>query len=187
MWKSRTKQDLMIEVWEALDCESIGENEIIEIEKVLNETFGAGAVDFPMRIARVLADEGAELRHAEILNLDFQRRSNDPYDAYFRNIFKFSTFEEALRSLRNLENLRQAFNKKDDPIGLRRLRDAVTEERDGLNYIASDKRLGDAERAKAKEIAEWISLWIKTPAIFESWIDLRRNSPEFASRFGKEK
>jgi len=47
MLKSRTKNDLMIEVWEALDCENIGAKEIIAIENAVRERFGEAAVDSP--------------------------------------------------------------------------------------------------------------------------------------------
>ena len=74
MFISRTKLDLIIEVWEKLDCESVGAKEIEAIELVVRDKFGESAVDSPMIIARELADEGAELRHAEILKLDVERR-----------------------------------------------------------------------------------------------------------------
>src|SRR5215208_1599577 len=93
-WKARTKRDLMIEVWEHLDCESV----------VARERFGEGAVESPASVARLLADEGAELRHAEVLELDAQRRAADPYEAMFRNLLKFADFKQAANSLRNLEN-----------------------------------------------------------------------------------
>ena len=59
MLQSRTKTDLIIEVWEKLDCESVGAAEISAIETVVLERFGDGAVESPMIIARILADEGA--------------------------------------------------------------------------------------------------------------------------------
>jgi hypothetical protein len=66
-WKSRTKRDLMIEVWEALDCESVGAIELEAIAQAVREKFGEGAVESHASVARLLADEGAELRHAEVL------------------------------------------------------------------------------------------------------------------------
>src|SRR5918997_5969341 len=114
MWTSRTKTDLIIEVWEKLDCESIGAAEIEAIETVVREKYGASAVESPMIIARLLADEGAELRHAEIMELDVERRLESPYAAMFRNILKFSDFKQALISIRHLENLRKKFNAAND-------------------------------------------------------------------------
>lgn len=107
MWNARTKIDLIIEVWEKLDCESTGRQEIEAIELVVREKYGFSAVESPMIIARLLADEGAELRHAEILELDVERRLETPYDAMFRNILKFADFKQTLISLRQLENLRK--------------------------------------------------------------------------------
>ena len=49
----------MLEVWEKLDCESIGEREITAIEDVVRDIYGKNAVDSPMIIARLLANEGA--------------------------------------------------------------------------------------------------------------------------------
>ncbi|MBA3715634.1 MAG: hypothetical protein H0W76_24795, partial [Pyrinomonadaceae bacterium] len=92
-WKARTKRDLMIEVWEHLDCESVGAKELETIAAVVREQFGDGAIESPASVARLLADEGAELRHAEVLELDVRWRSNDPYEAMFRNVLKFSDFE----------------------------------------------------------------------------------------------
>ncbi len=88
MFTSRTKNDLMIEVWEALDCESVGAKEINAIAEAVRAKFGNSAVDSPMRIARLLADEGAELRHSEIMELAISTNFESPYDAMFRNILK---------------------------------------------------------------------------------------------------
>ena len=54
MWTSRTKQDLIIEVWEKLDCESVGAAEIEAIEEAVRARYGEAAVESPMHIARRL-------------------------------------------------------------------------------------------------------------------------------------
>ena len=59
MFEARNKTDLVIEVWEKLDCESVGAKEILAIEEVVLDRFGRSAVESPMVIARILADEGA--------------------------------------------------------------------------------------------------------------------------------
>src|SRR5205085_5350789 len=93
-WKSRTKRDLMIEVWEGLDCESVGARELEAVTEAVRERFGEGAVESPAATARLLADEGAEHRHAEVLDMDARWRTQDPYEAMFRNVVKFSNFDE---------------------------------------------------------------------------------------------
>lgn len=183
MWKSRTKTDLMIEVWEALDCENVGEKEIVEIENAVRERFGANAVDTPMKIARLLADEGAELRHSEILALDVTRRLESPYDAMFRNILKFSDFKQALISLRQLENLRQKFLRENDKEGLRLVRETALKGKNRAQMISQNDRVDARKRAEKAEIVEWFTLWLQSPEVFETWVQIRQNSKNFKDKF----
>lgn len=173
----------MIEVWEALDCESVGAKEIIAIENAVREKFGNNAVDQPMRIARLLADEGAELRHSEIMKLDVERRLESPYDPMFRNILKFSDFKKALISIRQLENLRRKFQTENDKEGLRLVRETAIKGKQRTVMIANNSKVDEQKRAEKGEIAEWFQLWLQSPEIFENWIELRMNSKDFQEKF----
>ncbi len=134
------KNDLMIEVWEALDCESVGAKEIIAIENALREKFGKSAVDSPMQIARLLADEGAELRHSELMELAVERLLESPYDAMFRNILKFGDFKETLISIRQLENLRRKFLSDNDKEGLRLVRETAIKGKNRASMISKNRK-----------------------------------------------
>lgn len=186
MYKSKTKNDLIIEVWEALDCESIGAKEIVAIEEAVRARFGSSAVETPMIIARLLADEGAELRHAEILELDVQRRLESPYDAMFRNILKFSDFKQTIVSIRNLENLRQKFARENDKEGLRLVRETALKGKQRAQMIGKNPKVEDAKREEKAEIAEWFTLWLQSPEVFENWVVLRLNSKDFKEKFGEK-
>ncbi|MEJ7622536.1 MAG: hypothetical protein WKF34_00950 [Pyrinomonadaceae bacterium] len=183
MWASRTKGDLAIEVWEKLDCESVGRPEIEAIRAAIEGEFGPAAVDSPMVIARLLADEGAELRHSEILELYVTLAQDRPYDAAFRNIVQIGNLEETAASIRNLESLRQNYLANNDPEGLRLVRAAGIRAKAELTARA-EKKGGDAAfRLRSQESSHWFSVWLQTPAIFDSWLDLRRESPEFQEKF----
>jgi hypothetical protein len=186
MYKSRTKNDLIIEVWEALDCESVGAKEIVAIEDAVRTRFGSSAVELPMITARLLADEGAELRHAEILELDVQRRLESPYDAMFRNILKFSDFKQTIVSIRHLENLRQKFLRENDKEGLRLVRETALKGKNRAQMICKNPKVDEKKRAEKAEIAEWFTIWLQSPEIFENWIGLRRNSENFKRKFENE-
>ena len=186
-WKARTKRDLMIEVWEHLDCESVGAKELEEIEQAVRERFGPGAVENPVRVARLLADEGAELRHAEVLEMDAQQRASDPYKAMFRNVLKFSDFSQAANSIRNLENLRRQFERKRDQEGLRRVRETALKGRRRAQMIAGNKNVDERKRAEKAEIAEWFTVWLRQPEIFQDWLELRQRSAEFRNLFTENK
>jgi hypothetical protein len=186
MWKSRTKRDLIIEVWEKLDCESVGAKEIEAIEIVVREKYGYSAVEYPMKIARILADEGADLRHAEIMELDVQKRLESPYDAMLRNILKFADFKQALISIRQLENLRKKFAAENDREGLHQVRETALKGKRRAQMIAGNEKVEERKRAEKQEIAEWFTLWLQSPEVFENWIELRQNSKDFIERFGKD-
>jgi len=183
MFKARTKTDLIVEVWEKLDCESVGAAEIEAVELVVRDEYGFSAVESPMIIARLLADEGAELRHAEIMELDVARRTESPYDAMFRNILKFSDFNQTLASIRQLENLRKKFVAENDREGLRLMREIALKGKNRALMISKNEKVAAEKRAGKQEIAEWFTIWLQSPEVFENWIMLRQNSPDFIERF----
>ena len=178
---------MMIEVWEALDCESVGARELEQIAAEVGERFGAGAVESPASMARLLADEGAELRHAEVLELDTRWRSADPYQAMFRNVLKFADFAQAAASIRRLENLRLQFERTKDRAGFRRVRDTALKGKQRAEMIARNPAVDAAKRAEKAEMAEWFTLWLQSPEIFENWVRLRKKSKEFRERFPDER
>jgi hypothetical protein len=186
MYKSRTKTDLIIEVWEALDCESVGAKEIIAIEEAVRERFGENAVETPMILARLLADEGAELRHPEIMELDVERRLESPYAPMFRNILKFADFNQAAASIRQLENLRKKFLKENDREGLRLVRETGLKGKNRALMISKNPKVASDKRAEKAEIAEWFTLWLNAPEVFENWVELRRASKDFNERFKQD-
>lgn len=186
VWKSRTKVDLMIEVWEHLDCESVGAAELETIEGIVRERFGDGAVESPAVVARLLADEGAELRHAEVLELDARYRGTDPYEAMFRNVLKFSTFAQAAASIKNLDNLRRQFKRKKDREGLRRVHETALKGKQRAEMIARNPKVDEKKRAEKAEIAEWFTVWLKQPEIFQDWLELRQRTKDFRQRFISE-
>src|SRR5688500_11238435 len=150
----------MIEVWEKLDCESVGAAEIESIETVVGDVYGKAAVESPMRIARLLADEGAELRHSEIMELYVRRGSVRPHAAAFENLLDTTTLDAALSSIRRMENLRQKFESESDRDGLRLLRKKAIEEKERTREVAKRGK-GVTDRDVAAEATEWLTLWLQ--------------------------
>ena len=184
MWLSRTKNDLIIEVWEKLDCENIGAAEIEAIETVVADQFGKAAVDSPMVIARLLADEGADLRHAEIMALYVERASDRPYDAALRNILNIDDLKSTARSIANLENLRRKYKAENDKDGRRMVREMALRGKQLAAAEAEKQNADTATRQMNEEIVQWFRIWLETPEMFDTWVALRQRTPEFGSKFG---
>ena len=183
MWESRTKQDLIIEVWEKLDCESVGAPEIEAIESAVEGQFGKAALQSPMVIARLLADEGAELRHSEIMELYIRRTEDRPYEPALRNVLRLGSLASAASSIRDLENLRRKYAADNDKEGLRHVRQLAIEAKGELRSRVDNIRTTDLDRLIAIEISEWLSHWLQTPQLFADWVDMRQRSPEFIEKF----
>ncbi|MDT4968820.1 MAG: hypothetical protein QOJ64_3557 [Acidobacteriota bacterium] len=183
VWKARNKRELMIEVWENLDCESVGAAELLAIESVVRQKFGPGAVDPPAMVARLLADEGAELRHPEILQLDVEHRDTDPYRTMLHDLLEFSSLEDAAAALKRLDDLRREFAGNDDREGLRRIREVATKARRRSQLISKDSNEEGKRRRVMAEIAEWFRVWLHQPDLFHDWLELRRRSKEFLKQF----
>jgi hypothetical protein len=185
-WRARTIPDLIIEVWEALDCDSVGAREIKQIQQALHEKFGEGALASPAAIARAVADEGAVLRHPEVFDCDLKWRKQNVDDRSFQEHLDFASLSAAFESVVKLEEKRLELQINDDTRGLTQLRDIVTSARKDSLLRARSKILDEGQREQAKEISQWLTVWLQAPELFSDWLDLRRRSPEFRKKFKTE-
>jgi len=180
-WQSVTKQDLIIEVWEAIDCESVGRVELERIQKALIQQFGAGADQSPASIARAVADEGAVLRHPEVLQCDYDWRVRKLSDENLAAELRFTSLPEAIHSFARVEELR--IEHSEDAKEFERLRKSLIQARDESQLAGRSKVSTDQQREAAREIAEWLSVWLRAPQLFADWLDLRMRSAEFKKKF----
>jgi hypothetical protein len=185
MWVSRTKGDLMIEVWEKLDCESVGAAEIEAIEGVVEDVFGTAAVDSPMIIARLLADEGAELRHSEIMELFVKRASTRTFEPAFADLGPSKDLGGAESSIKLLASLRRKYESLGDKAGARAVRDKGIELKRYAVDASESPRLDAVSRQVQAEIAEWFTVWLQTPDLFADWLAIRQASEDFRQKFGR--
>ena len=63
------------------------------------------------------------------------------------------------------------------------LRETALKGKRRAEMIAKNAKVSPEKRAEKQEIAEWFTIWLQTPEIFESWVSLRQKSPDFLQRF----
>jgi hypothetical protein len=174
--QARNKRELTIAVLEQLDCESVGAVELQTIQDSLREVFGDGAVDSPAAIARVLADEGANLRHPEILECDvrwrLQQVSSDEFD--------FGNLDVTADRLTRLAEQSEEMDSTEEV----RLREQIDSWLREAELLSSSKVISESEKAMAQEIRSWLGIWLQNPQIFSDWLSLRLRAPEFLEKFG---
>jgi hypothetical protein len=181
-----TQRELIMQVWERLGRAAIGERELSEIQKSVREQLGNSDDPSPAAIARVLADEGAELRHPEVIEFDArwreakiesEDRNSEGLEALVNG--KPIRLSKAETLVKKLEQLRLGGDKQ---AGREALRLAVSG-RQLAELLTKDAKLDKLQRAEQAEIAEWLKVWIQTPGLFADWLELRRRSPEFKKKF----
>ena len=184
-WTAVNKQELIIEVWEALDCESVGGRELEQIQEVLQQQFGEGGRESPAAIARVVADEGAVLRHPEVFECDKNWRQRRLSSQSYEQELDFSDFGKAVASFGLLDKTLRQFSSQDGTAA-NRLRDVVTNARLNAIMISRSKILAVEERERAREISQWLAVWLQSPQLFADWLDLRLRSAEFRNKFSDD-
>ncbi len=183
-WSGRTRDELIIEVWEALDCESVGTRELDQIQEALREKFGDGALESPASIARTVADEGAVLRHPEVFVCDTKWREQLISSADYLRSLSFANLADAAESIRKLASWRTKFASQErKKIELSRLKEFVLKTKQDLQLVGRSSLVDPRKQAESREIVQWLTIWMQDPAIFEDWLSLRRRSPEFVKKF----
>ena len=190
----RSKQAFIVAEWHRLGGKAIGRKELRAIQRALREEFGEGAIESPARIARVLADEGAELRHPEVIEFDAKWREEkiEKETSKFRGLERLLDakpvrLHEAESLIKKLEQTRQSSERDEDKVNVQRLREIAINARQAAELLANDSTLNQAQRAEQAEIAQWLAVWLQTPSLFHDWLDLRRRSPDFRKKFSMEK
>ena len=184
-WRARTRRDLIIEVWEALDCESVGSRELEQIQQALGEKFGDGASESPQP-SRESSPTKAVLRHPEVFEFDVKWRKLQMEQASFGDKLDFSDLSSAFESVVKLEGRRLQLRTDGQPPVPRALRAVVSAARADCLLRARSNILDRAQREQAKEISEWLRVWLQAPELFSDWLDLRRRSSEYRGKFPDE-
>lgn len=179
-----TQRELIIQTWERLDCATIGADELREIQKAIRDY--SGEDESPAAIARVLVDEGAELRHPEVIEFDARWREAkiESESANFKGLEALLTgkpfrLKKAEALIAKLEQARQRADQEAE----KEVRRLAISGRQRAELLSQDQKLDKLQRAEQGEIAEWLKVWVQTPTLFADWLELRRRSPEFQKKF----
>jgi hypothetical protein len=167
------RDQFIIDWWTENGNESAGAAELDQIQQALVEHFGAQGRESPASIARTLADNGARLKHPEVLEADVRWREREEFPLFASEEISFPNIDAALDWI---EKLSAAQNTPD-------LRKFVLQVKTELELVAKSMRIALPDRLIALEVAHWLTVWLQNPPIFGDWLALRRESDEFRERF----
>jgi len=151
------------------------------------EAFGNDVLG-PAAIARLLADQGAELKHPEIIEMDAEWRERQTAGATDSGLEQLArqgvmTLPAAETFIAGLEALRKQYEVNADRQALAQVRTMASESRRLAESIARNQSAEQTVRAEQAEIAEWLKVWLQTPSLFGDWLELRRRSDQFRASF----
>jgi hypothetical protein len=102
-----------------------------------------------------------------------------PYREALEGLLSFSSFAETEKTIRRLENLCLKFRIASDKKGVEYCRQIASLGRRRAELISRNKRVSLQKRLQKQEIATWFGIWLETPAIFDDWLEMRKNTEEF--------
>ena len=182
--------EIIVSLWREFGGPAVGASELTRLQDALAEIFGRDKVPSPARIARELAQEGAALRHPEIIESDARWR--EAQIAGWMNAFQSLRLlqtdvplqlNQAAAIIAELEEQRDRFLNTGDEVALAEVKTLGREAREVAKNRSRDSLLSGSDREVQAEISEWFRVWLETPNLFNQWLELRRSSEAFKEKF----
>ena len=105
------------------------------------------------------------------------------YEEEFSDLLHFSTLDEAEMCLVRLDELLRKFLAEGESAAAERVREVARLGRRRAEMIARNHKVDARKRAEKEEIAQWFGIWLNTPDAFFDWLEVRKQSPDFQSKF----
>jgi HSP90 family molecular chaperone len=175
--KDRTKKDLILAAAREIHTPSWTPAEIDQLRRRLLARHGEAGKTSSEYITEVLKDAGFKL----LLNL--QEDAEDQYEEEFEDILHFTTLQDAEVSLMRLDELMRRFQAHEEKAAVERVLNVARLGKRRAEMIARNQKVQAQKRAEKEEMASWFRIWLETPDAFFDWLDVRKQSPEFQSKF----
>ena len=176
--EARSKKALILEAARALAKPRYTPAEIEQIRRKLLATLGAAA-------GKTSADYIVSVLEEAGLRVVMSTRSDTEglYEEEFSDLLHFSTLDEAEMCLVRLDELMRKFLAEEERAAAERVREVARLGRRRAEMISRNHKVDATKRAEKEEIAQWFAIWLATPDAFFDWLEVRKQSPDFQSRF----
>lgn len=166
-----------------METDTVGDAEIARIQEAISESLSPDSRDViqigPASIARILADEGARLRHPEILEADVRWRERQEMISLDGEV-NDSSLIQVLVSIVERSQSGEFENKESARKYIRQMALKLKSE---FELIAAHRN--DLEGEISKEASQWLRIFLETPEIARDWIALRIETPEYKDLIGR--
>ena len=174
---SPSKKALILEAARALAKPRYTPAEIEQIRRQLIAHLGAQGKTASDYIVSVLEEAG--MRVVRSTRSDTEGR----YEEEFTDLLHFSTLEEAEMCLVRLDELLRKFLLDSEQAAAERVREVARLGRRRAEMISRNHKVDANKRAEKEEIAHWFAIWLETPDAFFDWLEVRKQSVDFLTKF----
>ena len=178
--ESRNKKKLILEAARALAKPRYTPAEIEQIRRKLIASLGAQGKTSVDYIVSVLQEAGLRVV------MSTKSDTEGLYEEEFSDLLHFSTLDEAEMCLIRLDELLRKFTTEGERAASERVREVAQLGRRRAEMIARNHKVDARKRAEKEEIAQWFGIWLGTPDAFFDWLEVRKQSADFQSRFPPE-
>jgi hypothetical protein len=178
--KRKSRRELVLDIY---DREAMGEvtaREIALINQALVEEFGEGGAMDPGEITRILVDEDLPVRFEQVFRMSTRA---EKYESVFKHLPQLDTLEQAAASIREIDTLYRKFQRCDDRTGIRFARQTAQRGKQDAEQAAREETQDARYRTEQAEIAQWFTIWLQTPDLFEQWLQLRQATADYRNKF----
>lgn len=173
----KTKKDLILQTAREIGSQRFTPAEIDQLRRRLIAEHGEEGKTGSDYVAEVLKDAGFKV----VLTL--QEEAEEQYEEEFEDLLHFKTLEDAEVSIMRLDELMRKFQAHDERAAVERVLNVARLGKRRAEMIARNAKVEPGKRAEKQEIANWFRIWLETPDAFFDWLDVRKQSSDFQSRF----
>jgi hypothetical protein len=174
---SNTKKSLILQAARQIGVQKWTPAEIDQLRRRLIAEHGEAGKTGSEYIANVLEDAGLKLE------LTLQEEAEEQYEEEFEDLLHFKTLEDAEVSVMRLDELMRKFRSQGEHAAVQRVLNVARLGKRRAEMICRNQKVEAPKRAEKEEIANWFRIWLENPDAFFDWLDLRKQSPEFQSKF----
>lgn len=173
----QTKKDMILEIAREIGASRWTLAEVDQLRRRLIAEHGEDAKTSSEYIADVLKTAGWKVL------LTLQEEAEEQYEEEFEDLLHFKTLEDAEVSIMRLDELMRKFRAHQEHAAVERVLNVARLGKRRAEMIARNAKVEPHKREEKVEIASWFRIWLETPDAFFDWLDVRKQSPEFKSRF----
>jgi hypothetical protein len=173
----KSKKDLILDTAREIGASKWTLAEIDQLRRRLHAEHGEAGKTSSEYIGDVLKTAGWKVL------LTLQEEAEEQYEEEFEDLLHFKSLEDAEVSIMRLDELMRKFQAHGEHTAVERVLGIARLGKRRAEMISRNHKVEPHKREEKVEIANWFRIWLETPNAFFDWLDVRKQSPDFRTRF----